>query len=118
MQAKVTLPQLIVVLLAMALMSVSVIHTTRRYFAHLPAIQEVIYRSLFGVLMLSDVAHTFVTLYGMGPEMRWAFERWSALTWVTVGVNITLLVPRALWHLGIGRDIVTVTKNTRERKQS
>ena len=117
MQEKVTLLQLISVLLTMALLNISVIHTTRRYLAHDPAAQEIAYRSLLSVLMFSDFAHTFVTLYGMGPEMRWAFGRWSGLTWLTVGVNITLLVPRALWHLGVGRDVGTRSPNTRERKQ-
>jgi hypothetical protein len=113
----VTLLQLIVVLLAAALTSVSFIHTTRRYFAHDPAAQEIIYRSLFGVLLLSDVAHMYVTLYGMGPEMRWAFGKWTGLIWVTIGVTITLLIPRVLWHLGVGRDVVIESRNARERKK-
>ena len=102
-QANVTILQLVHVGLLMGLINLSIINTTRRYFAKDPNAQEVIYKALFAVLMFGDFAHIGVTLYAMGPEMRWEFGRWSALTWVTMAAGVSLLVPRALWHLGIGR---------------
>jgi len=93
--------------LLLSLTGISIINTTRRYFAQDPTAQEVIYKALFAVLLFGDVIHTGVTLYAMGAEMRWEFGSWSALTWVTMAANFTLLVPRALWHLGVGRDVPT-----------
>lgn len=97
-QANVTILQLVHVGLLMGLINLSIINTTRRYFAKDPNAQEVIYKALFAVLMFGDFAHIGVTLYAMGPEMRWEFGRWSALTWVTMAAGVSLLVPRALWH--------------------
>ena len=102
--------------LLLSLTGISIISATRRYFAQDPTAQEVIYKAYFAVLMFGDVTHTAVTLYAMGPEMRWEFGSWSALTWVTIVANVSLLVPRALWHLGVGRD-VPIRADPKEKKQ-
>jgi len=107
-QANVTLLQLVHILFQAALINLFIINATRRYFTQDPKAQEVIYKALFTVLLIGDFAHIGVTLYAMGP-MRWEFGSWSALTWVTLIVCVSLLVPRALWHLGVGRDVPTCT---------
>jgi hypothetical protein len=91
----------------MGLVNFSIINAARRHFTQDPKAQEVVYKALFTVLMFGDFAHIGVTLYAMGPEMSWEFGSWSALTWVTIASVVTLLVPRALWHLGVGRDVPT-----------
>jgi len=100
--------QLAHIFFLMALINLFIINATRRHFTQDPNAQEVIYKALFTVLMFGDFAHIGVTLYAMGP-MRWEFGSWSALTWVTFTVGVSLLVPRALWHLGVGRDVPTRT---------
>jgi len=92
----------------LALINLLLINATRHHFAQDPKAQEVIYKALSTVLMFGDFAHLGITLYAMGP-MRWEFGSWSALTWFSLTVGVSLLVPRALWHLGIGRDVPTHT---------
>ena len=99
-----TILQLVNVSFLLALVNLALINAARRCFAHDARAQEVVYRALFAVLLFGDFAHIGVTLYAMGPEVRWKFGEWSALTWVTVVTGVSLLVPRALWHLGVGRD--------------
>jgi hypothetical protein len=101
----------------MALINLFIINAARHSFKQDPGAQEVVYKALFTVLMYGDFAHIAVTLYAMGPEMRWAFGNWSALTWVTIIAGITLLVPRALWHLGVGRDVPTLA-DLKTKKQA
>jgi hypothetical protein len=102
--------QLVNVFFLMALINLSIINATRRYFAQDPKAQEVVYKALFTVLMFGDFAHIAVTLYAMG-SMKWEFGSWSALTWATIIIGVSLLVPRALWHLGVGRDVPTRTES-------
>lgn len=99
----------------MALVNLFVIHTTRRHFTQDSKAQEVVYKALFTVLMFGDFAHIGVTLYAMGP-MRWEFGSWSALTWVTILAGASLLVPRALWHLGVGRGVPS-SANSKVKKR-
>lgn len=106
-QAKVTLFQLIVVVLVTALLSSSTIHCARRHFAHDPGAQQLIYQVVLGVLALGDTAHLAVTLYAMDPTTRLQIGSWSTLTWATVVSGVSLLVSRTLWHCGVGRDVIT-----------
>lgn len=100
----------------MALINLSVINAARRHFTQDPRAQEVVYKALFRVLMFGDFAHIGFTIYAMGPDMRWEFGRWSTLTWVTIVAGVSLLVPRALWLLGVGRDVPTGTgPNTKKQ---
>lgn len=100
----------------MGLINLSIINAARRYFAQDPRAQEVVYKALFAVLMFGDFAHIAVTLYAMGPEIRWDFGSWSVLTWVTIVSCVSLLVPRALWHLGVGRDVPTQVDPTTKKR--
>ncbi len=106
-QAKVTLFQLIVVVLVTALFSLSTINCARRHFAHDPAAQQLIYQTVLGVLALGDAAHLAVTLYAMEPATRLRFGSWSTLVWATVVTDVSLFASRILWHCGVGRDVIT-----------
>ena len=92
------------------------LHHPCRHFTQDPKAQEVVYKALFTVLMFGDFAHIGVTLYAMGP-MRWEVGSWSALTWVTILAGVSLLVPRALWHLGVGRGVPTAAANSKVKKR-
>lgn len=67
-----------------------------------PALQEKIAYSLLTPLLIGDIVHLYVTLWGLGDQ-RWAFWEWSPMLWTTVLLGLTLLVPRVAWHLGVGR---------------
>ena len=88
-----------------------------------PALQEKIASSLFTPLLVSDVTHILVTLYGIG-DTRWKVDEWPSIIWITVITGLTLLVPRfvrenrhvsglkhlsnsirVFWKLGIGRYV-------------
>ena len=116
-QAKVTLYQLIVVVLVKALFCLSSIHSARRYFVHDPAAQQLIYRSLLGVLMIGDAFHLAATLYAVEPATRWQFGSWSTLMWATVGVDLSLFGSRVLWHFEVGRDVIPRSESTGKRKE-
>jgi len=49
--------------------------------------------SLFTPLIVSDVSHILVTLYGIG-DTRWRIDEWSSIVWITIITGITLLIPR------------------------
>lgn len=87
-----------------------------------PALQEKIAASLFTPLLVSDVSHILVTLYGIG-DTRWNVDEWPSIVWITIITGFTLLIPRFVqedrrisnskrqtlfrvcWHLGIGRYV-------------
>ena len=58
-----------------------------------PALQEKIATSLFIPLLVSDVTHILVTLYGIG-ETRWHVDEWPSIIWITIITGLTLLIPR------------------------
>jgi hypothetical protein len=91
-----------------------------------PALQEKMAMSLFTPLLVSDVSHILVTLYGIG-DTRWYIDEWPGIVWITIITGLTLLIPRFVpwisepshslnvelflylirvcWHLGIGRYV-------------
>ncbi|KAF9652200.1 hypothetical protein BDM02DRAFT_232129 [Thelephora ganbajun] len=69
-----------------------------------PALQEKMATSLFTPLLVSDVSHILVTLYGIG-DLRWNVDEWPSIVWITIITGLTLLIPRICWHLGIGRYV-------------
>lgn len=58
-----------------------------------PALQEKMALSLFTPLVLSDISHILVTLYGIG-DTRWNIDEWPSIVWITIITGLTLLVPR------------------------
>lgn len=87
-----------------------------------PALQEKMVMSLFAPLLVSDISHILVTLYGIG-DTRWSVNEWPSIVWITIITGLTLLIPRwvhedqpisrfaeyhpfrVCWHLGIGRYV-------------
>jgi hypothetical protein len=91
-----------------------------------PALQEKMATSLFIPLLVSDVSHILVTLYGIG-DTRSNIDEWPFIVWITIITGLTLLIPRFVyhvqpisrfaecrvllnpirvcWHLGIGRYV-------------
>jgi len=102
---------LTVAVLIVAFLNLSITHCTRWYFAHDPAVRQLIYQSLISVIVLGDVAHIAATFFAMEPAMRWRLGSWSTLTWTTVLSTVSALVTRILWYCGVGRD----NRNGRER---
>lgn len=58
-----------------------------------PALQEKIAMSLFTPLLVSDISHILVTLYGIG-DTRWHIDEWPSIVWITIITGLTLLIPR------------------------
>ena len=58
-----------------------------------PALQEKMAKSLFTPLLVSDVSHILVTLYGIG-DARWNVGEWPSIVWITIITGLTLLIPR------------------------
>lgn len=58
-----------------------------------PALQEKIASSLLSTLLVSDVTHILVTLYGLG-DTRWDIDEWPSIIWITIVTGLTLLIPR------------------------
>jgi hypothetical protein len=79
-----------------------VLTAARKHLASQPAIQEKIVSSLLTPLLVGDILHLGITLWALG-DMRWQVWRWSALLWTTMLLGLSLLLPRAAWHVGIGR---------------
>ncbi|KAJ7904577.1 hypothetical protein B0H14DRAFT_3079417 [Mycena olivaceomarginata] len=75
--------------------------TPRKGLANL---QPKIVGALLTPLLIGDVAHLYVTLWALGDE-RWNFRNWSPMLIITISLGITLLVPRIMWQLGIGRYV-------------
>ena len=58
-----------------------------------PALQEKMAASLFTPLLVSDITHILVTLYGIG-DARWNVDEWPSIIWITIITGLTLLIPR------------------------
>lgn len=88
-----------------------------------PALQEKIAKSLMISLAIGDVLHLFGMFYGIG-DVRWKTKEWPQVLWLSLGIGITLFIPRCVgvattpspregnrsyyricWLLGIGRYV-------------
>lgn len=58
-----------------------------------PALQEKIATALLTPLVVTDVSHILVTLYGIG-DTRWNVNEWPSILWITIITGLTLLIPR------------------------
>lgn len=76
----------------------------RKHLANHLAVQEKVVRALLVPLLIGDVFHLYITLWALGED-RWNFLSWSPMLWTTVGLGLTLMIPRILWHLGVGRYV-------------
>lgn len=81
-----------------------VLRACRRHLAFSPAIQEKIVGALLTPLLIGDVVHLWVTVWALG-ESKWDTSTWTPLLWTTIVLGFSLLIPRAMWHLGIWRYV-------------
>ncbi len=99
-----TLVQLAHVCALVGLINAFVLFAVRKHLSGNPALQEKILFSLLAPLLIGDVAHIAVSLWALGEE-RWDVANWTPMLWTTVGIGLSLLVPRICWHLGVGRYV-------------
>ncbi|KAH8105303.1 hypothetical protein BXZ70DRAFT_998421 [Cristinia sonorae] len=78
--------------------------SARRHLSSQPALQEKVVAALLTPLVFGDVFHMAVTLWALGED-RWNVREWSGILWATMVFGVGLLVPRVMWHLGIGRYV-------------
>ncbi|KAL0576909.1 hypothetical protein V5O48_005055 [Marasmius crinis-equi] len=100
----VTVLQLAHVCFLVGVINFFILSATRRHLHAHPALQEKIVSSLLVPLLIGDVLHLYVTIWALGDE-KWNFATWSPMLWTTVGLGLTLLIPRVLWHLGVARYV-------------
>lgn len=60
-----------------------------------PALQEKMATSLFTPLLVADISHILVTLYGIG-DTKWNLDEWPSIVWITIITGLTLLIPRSV----------------------
>ncbi|KAK7061779.1 hypothetical protein R3P38DRAFT_2831483 [Favolaschia claudopus] len=101
---RLTIIQLGHVCALLGLLNVWLLNTARIHLSFQPALQEKIVGALLTPLLIGDVAHLYISLWALGEE-RWNFWNWSPMLIVTIVLGFTLLVPRIMWHLGIGRYV-------------
>jgi hypothetical protein len=82
-----------------------VLSAARTYLAKHPALQERIIASLLTPLLIGDCTHLFITFWALGEDATWDCRQWPTTLWLIVVLGFSLLIPRALWHLGVGRYV-------------
>lgn len=100
----VTLIQLAHVCALLGVVNAFVLNAVRRHLKTQPAVQEKIVSALLTPLLFGDIFHLFVTVWALGDQ-RWDIASYSPMLWTTIGLGLTLMVPRICWHLGIGRYV-------------
>jgi len=100
----VSIVQLSLVCSLLGLVNMFVLYAVRTHLRSNPALQEKIVTALLTPLLFGDVFHLSLTLWALG-EQRWAFASWSPMLWTTVILGLTLMIPRILWHAGVGRYV-------------
>lgn len=81
-----------------------VLRACRRHLAFSPALQEKIIGALLTPLLIGDVVHLWVTIWALG-DSKWDVSSWTPLLWTTIVLGFSLLIPRAMWHMGIWRYV-------------
>ncbi|KAJ7095446.1 hypothetical protein B0H15DRAFT_775139 [Mycena belliarum] len=101
---RITITQLGHVCGLLGLLNICLLSTARAHLSLQPALQEKIVSALLTPLLIGDFLHLYLTLWALG-EQRWDVQNWSPMLIVTVVLGLTLLVPRVMWKLGIGRYV-------------
>jgi len=101
---RVTILQLGHVCALLGLLNLWLLNTVRVHLSLQPALQEKIVGALLTPLLIGDVAHLYITLWALGDQ-RWNIRNWSPMLIITISLGLTLLVPRIMWQLGIGRYV-------------
>ena len=99
-----TVMQLAHVCFLIGVVNFFILSATRRHLHAHPGLQEKLVSALLTPLLVGDVLHLYVTIWALGDE-KWNFAIWSPMLWTTVGLGLTLLIPRILWHLGVARYV-------------
>ena len=81
-----------------------VFSAARKYLKAHPALQEKIVGALLTPLLVADFLHMGITFWALG-DMRWDVTRWATILWITFLTGLSLMIPRILWHLGVGRYV-------------
>ncbi|THV08486.1 hypothetical protein K435DRAFT_771973 [Dendrothele bispora CBS 962.96] len=100
----VTIIQLAHVCFLLGIINHFVLSAARRHLQNNVALQEKIVSSLLIPLLLGDILHLYVTIWALGDQ-KWNFREWTPMLWTTLGLGLTLMIPRICWHLGIGRYV-------------
>jgi len=100
----VTLIQLAHVCALLGVVNAFVLTAARRYLKNQPYLQEKIVRALLIPLLFGDFFHLFITFWALGDQ-KWDFTNYPSTLWITVGLGLTLMIPRILWHMGVGRYV-------------
>ncbi|KZV77189.1 hypothetical protein PENSPDRAFT_568280 [Peniophora sp. CONT] len=100
----VTVTQLAHTCALLGLVNLFVLRALRKHLASQPALQEKIAKALLTPLLIGDIMHLYLTFYALGEE-RWNYRHYTPTIWAVIGFGVALLVPRAMWHLGVGRYV-------------
>lgn len=100
-----TIIQLAHVCALVGIINLFVLRAARKHLASQPALQETLVHALLTPLLVGDVVHVVLTLWALDPSEIWAVTSWSPLLSLTVFAGLSLLVPRMMWHVGIGRYV-------------
>ncbi|KAJ8474839.1 hypothetical protein ONZ45_g13632 [Pleurotus djamor] len=100
----VTLAQLANVCGLVGIINIFLLTAARRHLSANLEVQEKIVSALLTPLLIGDVLHAYITLWALGDQ-RWEFWNWSPMLWTTLLLGFTLMIPRILWHCGVGRYV-------------
>ncbi|VDB96941.1 unnamed protein product [Peniophora sp. CBMAI 1063] len=100
----VTVTQLAHTCALLGLLNLFMLRALRTHLASQPALQEKIATALLTPLLVGDIMHLFVTFYAL-EDQKWEYWNYTPTIWAVVVFGVGLLVPRVMWHLGIGRFV-------------
>ncbi|KAI0030707.1 hypothetical protein K488DRAFT_87524 [Vararia minispora EC-137] len=102
--ARVTVIQLGHACALLGLVNFFVLSALRTHLSSNPFLQEKIARALLSPLLLGDILHMALTIYALG-DARWDFAHYTPTLWMIIVFGFGLFVPRAMWHMGVGRFV-------------
>jgi hypothetical protein len=98
----VTITQLAHACALLGLVNYFALTAARTHLASQPVVQEKIVCALLTPLLIGDVFHMVITVYALG-DGRWDFAHYTSTLWMIFIFGFGLLIPRTMWHMGIGR---------------
>lgn len=81
-----------------------VFSTARKYLNAYPSLQEKMVGALLTPLLFADFIHMGITFWAIG-DLRWDIGKWSTILWITFVSGLSLMIPRLMWHMGVGRYV-------------
>lgn len=110
----VTLFQLANVCALLGVVNFFVLSAARKHLHHDLFLQEKVVSSLMTPLLIGDISHMYMTLWGLGDQ-RWNFSSWTPMLWTTFILGLTLMIPRIAWHMGVGRYVHQLHRRAEDR---